>query len=426
MTNRPKQHIFFVDDEPRVREAIGFTLEQAGFRVTCFATAADCLEQLRVQTFNLLITDVKMPGIDGIQLLREAKCLIPSLPVLILTGYADIPMAVEALKAGASDFIEKPVERKSLIQSVKSILRQRDSTDTYVGKPLTQTEERVLKLIINGKSNKAIADLLHSSTSKIRVHRRRIMRKAGMNIERLLESLASDRLVHTRKLDLSEFGKMIAGIRHDLVSALGVISTSTDLLRDDVHDPQCINDLRRISLATRYCGFVLGNLSDLVARTNPNKMSLDITKVIDEVIEIMANRIRPRIYLSKNYESGVPRIIADKGQIQRLFMNLIDNALQSIPDDGKISISVLEEHKTRSRQSKREIVVKVSDTGVGIPKKNIKKIFNLAFSTKRQGYGLGLYIVKQILDQHKGSIQVESQEQKGSTFILRLPVERNK
>jgi len=181
MTNNAKQHIFFADDEPKVREVVSETLEELGSKVSCFACAADCLEQLGYQRCDLLITDVKMPEMDGMELLAKARSLAPWLPILVITGYGDIPMAVTAIRAGAVDFIEKPLDKKSFLWKVKSILQQSTFDDSYRGKPLTESEMKVLKLIINGKSNKEIAHLLHRSIRTIEVHRGHLMRKLDVD-----------------------------------------------------------------------------------------------------------------------------------------------------------------------------------------------------------------------------------------------------
>jgi two-component system response regulator FixJ len=181
MTNISKLHIFFVDDEPKVRELVGGTLEQAGFKASCFASAADCLEQLRADKCDLLITDVKLPGMSGIELLTEAKRLAPSLPVLVVTGYGDIPMAVRVMKAGAADFIEKPLERQVLLSAVEFALKQIAPTDPLLRKGLTRAEMRVLYMILDGKTNKETANLLHRSVSTVEVHRKHIMRKLGVD-----------------------------------------------------------------------------------------------------------------------------------------------------------------------------------------------------------------------------------------------------
>ena len=181
MTNITKQHVFFVDDEPKVCKIVGRTLEQAGFKVSCFVSAVECLKQLRSQMCDLLITDMKMPEMDGIELLTKVKCIIPSLPVIVITGYGDISMAVKALKVGASGFIEKPFERQSFLSAVESTLKQNTQTHPLVGKVLTKTEMRILRLILDGKSNKEIARLRHRSVRTIEDQRSRIMRKIGVD-----------------------------------------------------------------------------------------------------------------------------------------------------------------------------------------------------------------------------------------------------
>ena len=177
MINSTEQHIFFVDDEPKVCKAVGRTLEQLGSKVSCFVRAADCLEQLRFQTCDLLITDVKMPEMDGIELLTEARRIIPWLPVLVITGYGDIQMAVSAVKAGALDFIEKPLDRQGFLSTVESILKRNALADPLLGKPLTKIEMKVLRFILKGKSNKEIARLRHRSIRTIEDQRSNIFRK---------------------------------------------------------------------------------------------------------------------------------------------------------------------------------------------------------------------------------------------------------
>jgi FixJ family two-component response regulator len=171
------QHIFFVDDEPAVCRSVSQTLKRSGYTVSCFADAADCLEQLRMQSCDLLITDVRMPGIDGIELVRRAKRIVPWLPILVITGYGDIPMAVRAVKAGATEFIEKPLQKQSFLAAVQAALSRQDLGNLLKGKSLTKKEIAILRLILEGRSNKEIAQILHRSIRTVEDHRRHIMRK---------------------------------------------------------------------------------------------------------------------------------------------------------------------------------------------------------------------------------------------------------
>ncbi len=198
MSNIVEQHIFVVDDEQGVCEAICKTLKQSGAEVTCFVRAAECLEQLRSQRCDLLITDLKMPEMDGIKLVTNIKHLRPWLPILIVTGYGDIPTAVKAIRAGAVDFIEKPLNKKSFVDKVESILRGNNSYER-LGKPLTESERTVLRLVIEGKTSKEIASSLHRSHRTIEQHRSHIMHKLGAdNLVDLLKRAAAMGLIDER------------------------------------------------------------------------------------------------------------------------------------------------------------------------------------------------------------------------------------
>lgn len=182
MKRKTKQYdVFFVDDDPKVRSAVADILKDLGFKVRCFASATDCLEQLPKQNCNLLITDVKMPGMDGLTLLSRVKRIAPWVPVMVVTGFGDIPMSVEALKLGTVDFIEKPLGRKNFLDKVETILRQNDFDDVPAGQTLTKTEKRVLKLILEGKGNTEIAYILQRSVRTVERHRSSVMHKFGVD-----------------------------------------------------------------------------------------------------------------------------------------------------------------------------------------------------------------------------------------------------
>jgi FixJ family two-component response regulator len=171
------QHIFFVDDEPAVCRSVSQTLRRYGYKVDCFHDAEQCLQLLQMQRCDLLITDVRMPKMDGIELVRRAKCIAPWMPILVITGFGDIPMAVRAVKAGATEFIEKPLQKQSFLETVQAAIKQQDPSNLLKGKSLTEKEVAVLRLILQGNNNREIAQILHRSIRTIEDHRRHIMRK---------------------------------------------------------------------------------------------------------------------------------------------------------------------------------------------------------------------------------------------------------
>ena len=155
MAKKYKAHIFVVDDDSCICDLVLLTLEGMGYKCSCFEDAGSCLERLAVDKCDVLLTDVRMPEKGGIEPLVEVKRSLPWLPVLMMTSYADIPMSVEAVKAGAFNFIEKPLDGQMLLDAVETALRESDLTNILRGKLLTKTEAVILNLILQGRSNDA-------------------------------------------------------------------------------------------------------------------------------------------------------------------------------------------------------------------------------------------------------------------------------
>ncbi len=179
MLNRTKQHIFFVDDDFGVRAMVHEALEGATFRVTSFSNASDCLEKLRSQSCDLLIADVEMPGMDGIALLTAVKEACPWIPIVLVTDDGDVRMAATAFKKGAADFLRKPLTKEDLLSAVMFALENVPPGCPFCRKPLTTAEAQVLRLLLEGKTNKEIARVRQRSRRTIEDQRRRIMHKLG-------------------------------------------------------------------------------------------------------------------------------------------------------------------------------------------------------------------------------------------------------
>jgi len=172
--------VFYVDDEPDICTAVKATLERANVPVRCFVHPTDCLNQLRSDNCDLLIVDLKMSEKDGMQLLVEAKELVPWLPVLVVSGYGDIPTAVKAVKNGAADFIEKPLEKDTFVQKVNALLvPNHQGVYRDAARTLTRSEKKVLRLVLQGKTNKEIARSIGRCVRTVEGHRIRLMHKLG-------------------------------------------------------------------------------------------------------------------------------------------------------------------------------------------------------------------------------------------------------
>jgi two-component system response regulator FixJ len=181
-----KGNVYVIDDDPAMRDSLDFLLSSAGFKVTLFDTAADFLDARADLRSGCVVSDVRMPGIDGMDLLRHLKANASSMPVIIMTGHGDIPLAVEAMRLGALDFIEKPFEDERLIGMIEAALRQSsdhtksDAVSAEIASriaSLSQRERQVMDGLVVGLSNKLIAREHNISPRTIEVYRANVMTK---------------------------------------------------------------------------------------------------------------------------------------------------------------------------------------------------------------------------------------------------------
>src|SRR5436190_9239319 len=178
--------VYVVDDDEAMRDSLGFLLGSADFDVTIFESAQHFLDAVSGIGFGCVLSDVRMPGIDGIELLQRLKASRSSFPVLIMTGHGDVPLAVEAMKLGAVDFLEKPFEDNRLIGMIEIALKQGESGARSEAaaldvaarvESLSPRERQVMEGLVAGLSNKQIAREYAISPRTIEVYRANVMTK---------------------------------------------------------------------------------------------------------------------------------------------------------------------------------------------------------------------------------------------------------
>lgn len=178
--------VYAVDDDVAMRESLAFLLDAAGFTVVAFETASSFLEALPGIESGCVVTDVRMPGIDGIELLRRVKQAKPALSVIVITAHGEIPLAVQAMKLGAIDFLEKPFEDERLVDAIRAAVA--NTTDRARAEAaaaqiasrvagLSPRERQVLEGLVAGLSNKTIARDLSISPRTVEVYRDNVMTK---------------------------------------------------------------------------------------------------------------------------------------------------------------------------------------------------------------------------------------------------------
>jgi signal transduction histidine kinase len=242
-----------------------------------------------------------------------------------------------------------------------------------------------------------------------------VKRGEGIIQKRAMERLRlKERLSQAEKL--SAIGVMAAGISHEIRNPLGIIRSSAELLKKKViqHDPtNTIPDI--IVEESSRLNQIITEFINYAKPTNPNLAPCGIEEVIDKNLTFLASQIEEDGYIiKKNYQNSIPEITADAAMLYQSFLNILINAMQSMPDGGRIQIEA---------SSKVDVVtVHFDDEGPGIPEDNLEKIWDPFFTTKEKGSGLGLGIVKNIIEAHKGSIQISNREVRGARVTVELPV----
>jgi two-component system, LuxR family, response regulator FixJ len=197
--------IYVVDDDDGMRRALNLLLNTVGYRTAAFASPKEFLETFKPDTAGCLVLDIRMPGMSGLELQQHLNRTGSMLPVIFITGHGDVPMAVQAMKEGAFEFIQKPFRDQDLIDKINHALGQdKENRNTLARRAdvlhrfesLTPREKQVMELVVDGAANKVIAIDLGLSERTVEIHRAKVMEKMGArsvaHLVKLQMSLSAD------------------------------------------------------------------------------------------------------------------------------------------------------------------------------------------------------------------------------------------
>ena len=216
---------------------------------------------------------------------------------------------------------------------------------------------------------------------------------------------------------MAAIGQLAAGMAHEINNPLFVISGRLEMLLEGQSMPQEIrDDLNIVNTQADRIRKLVDRLLKFSRKSNPKLEKLNLNEVIEGVLPLLSYHKLPdaKIELEKDFEQGIPYIEGDLNQLQEVFINLFINAYQAMKQGGKLKI--------KTHNDGNQLEVRISDTGPGVSQQNLKNIFMPFFSTKSDGTGLGLSIVYNIINNHNGTIDIESQVDRGTTFIIKLPL----
>lgn len=364
INNKNKVKILVIDDEQGIRDMLSYELGAKGFEVAVAVNGAQGLEKVKTGNYDLVISDVKMPKLDGLQLLEEIKKLKINVEFIMTTGFATIETAVASIKYGAYDFITKPYALDDLYAKIEKALEHR-------------------------QLNSEVAALKELNRLK------------------------------------SEF---LANMSHELRTPMNAIIGYTALLVDRLYGPLAEKQdmaLRRISANAGNLLQLINNILD-ISKLSAGKMPLypedfDVNELAKEVVEMMESLAREKSLQLKLETNGELIITNDKTRLRQILINLIGNALK-FTKQGMVTMRVI------PKINDHQVVFQVQDTGIGISPEHLESIFEefrqADASTTREygGTGLGLAIVKKISQLLGGSVHVQSEVGKGSVFSVILPI----
>jgi two-component system sensor histidine kinase HydH len=242
-----------------------------------------------------------------------------------------------------------------------------------------------------------------------------VKRGEGIIQKRAMERLRlKERLAHAERL--SSLGEMAAGISHEIRNPLGIIRSSAELLKKKIAeiDPQNTFADIIVEEASRL-NRIITDFINYAKPRNPNIALCRVEEVVDKNITFLEVQYKEQGHvIKKNYQNHLPEIMADSTMLYQSFLNILINAMQSMPDGGRIRVEI--------SSNDRWLTVHFDDEGQGIPPENLDKIWDPFFTTKEQGTGLGLGIVKNVVESHGGSIQIVNRPVRGTRVTIELPV----
>jgi signal transduction histidine kinase len=387
----PKGRVLVVDDEPGIRIGCQRALSSQGYQVDAASNGTEGLQKLRAAQaasdgeqeaaggYDLVLLDLMMPGMSGMETLQHIPDIDPNLVCIVITGYATVELAVQAIKRGAYDFITKPFDADTLSLAVdQGIERRRLSLKA---RQLAELEARTLELA-----------------------------REKQDLERL------DRMK-------SQFTLTVA---HELRAPVAAIQSYLRLILDGYIAPE---DQRRYLERAEKRALaqleLITDLLDLAHLQDPDRpvemQTVQLAEVLEQVLDALAAQAdQKQIEVQSNVEADLPTLTMNAQHAKQLWTNLISNAVKYTPDGGRVSVSLTKRNGC--------LVGAVQDTGIGISEEELPLIFAEFYRTQaskehtQMGTGLGLTIVQRILETYGGEIGVESEPGQGSCFTFMLPI----
>jgi C4-dicarboxylate-specific signal transduction histidine kinase len=416
--------ILVVDDDSLIRFNMEMLLKREGYAVKSVESGEKALEILLEESFELVLTDLVMRRVDGLGVLAFAKERYPDIIVIMLTGYADMKTAMNAIRLGADDFMLKPVESEEIFFRVKHCLEKRELK--------IKVDQRTLELeTLNKQLKKDIAHRIRAEAK---------LQKANQDLSEYLAKLqiAQDKLIQSEKL--ASLGGMVSGIVHEINSPIGIGITASTFIKQLVTklEKNLENGtadgpaLKKFLLKTGEAAAMIhsnllraGNLLENFKQVSVDQVSEKPRKIlVDEYMGEVISSLRMELkQTGHRITVNCPQnLIFDSrpGALAQIITNFVMNAVTHGFEgmaDGEIRFDITADDTT--------LFLKCRDNGKGMSKEDVRQIFDPFYTTKRDkgGTGLGLYVVYNLVTKAlSGTIECESTLGMGTEFMVKIPL----
>jgi PAS domain S-box-containing protein len=505
--------IVLIDDESGIRKVMSINLEDAGYEVATAADGESGLRLCEVVRPQIVITDIRMPKMDGLQVLEALKMRAPEIEVIVVTAFGEMDLAVKALQLDASDFITKPVNDDALFWALeraqKRYISRKQLQDythllekgwAHTAQELMRTfsfQENLIEGSIDGilgcdatgkivtynnslkrmlgyakkdvigqmtfdalfpageslKIKQALAGDRFGGPNHLFLYETFLKKASGANIPvqmsaaalfdqdqksglvcffrdlreiRKLEQEIADqaRVLHQDKM--MSLGRLAASVVHEINNPLAGILNYARLMnrvlsRGPLQEAQRDKFQRYLDLVeneTHRCSQIVSSLLSFSRKSPPSFGDIQIAELIERCVLLSRHKLElQHIELQMTIEPDLPGIKGDFNQLQQCLINLIFNAIDAMDANGTLEIGA------HVQPDQNRVTIYVSDTGPGISEQDLPHIFEPFYTTKKEGYGvgLGLSTVFGIIKRHNGTVEAINRADRGATFKLHLP-----
>ncbi|NOQ52084.1 MAG: response regulator [Desulfuromonadaceae bacterium] len=384
------EKILLTDDEDVILELTSLLLRKRGFEVLVARNGEECIQMVEEHEPALVLLDYMMPVMNGLDALKAIRENDPDTYVIMFTGKGSEEVAVELMKAGACDYLQKPFSNQDLQKRIDSVLSLRK---IEIENRHLLTEREFLQREIE-EWNRELEERVVSKSREL--------------------ELAHKEIIQAEKL--ATLGHISAGMAHEIRNPLNSINLFAEILQSVPElDEENRGYVKKITQEVERIDHILMQMLAASKRNGKKQNRVDLTDIITTVLANYKVKISAQnIKVNCRLDAQSPMVEGDPLEIEQIFTNLIGNALYEMPTGGCLGISM--------ESNAESIKVSVSDTGQGIPQENMARIFDPFFTTKEKGTGFGLSVVLRIVKSCGGKIRVDSSQGEGATFRMELPL----